>query len=61
VWEFLIEYGRTAWEKCRKLIKQFPCAKKKAFKRFDDNWEKNQVLCVRVGNFVKLIYDGLLG
>ncbi len=57
MWELIIEYGRIAKEKCEKLIKWFPFAKGKTLKRFDKSWGKIQVLCVRVVNFIKWLYN----
>ncbi len=58
MWDAFLDYSRTTWNKCVRLIKQTPRANKKLIKKFDRSWGRHQVIHVKVDNFVRWCYDG---
>jgi len=40
-----------------RLIRKTPRVKKKLLEKFDKSWSRHQVICVRIGNFVRWCYD----
>jgi hypothetical protein len=48
----IIDYGGATWGKCVRMI-QNAFGEHKHIECFDKNWERQQIICTRVGIFVK--------
>ncbi len=53
----IIDYGGATWEKFVWMI-QNALKEHKHIECFDKSWERQQIICTRVGIFVKQCFDG---
>ncbi len=58
IWDALLDYGRVVWNTCMRLIKKTLFGRKKTSQEFNKSWDRHQVICVKVGSFVRWCYDG---
>ncbi len=52
IWNVVIDYGGATWEKCVRMIQNAP-REHKHIECFDKSWKRQQIICTRVGIFIK--------
>ncbi len=57
IWDALFDYHRATRRRCVKNIKQSPTFEHKILENFDKRWQKNHVICVKEGRFIKWCYN----
>jgi hypothetical protein len=58
IWNGLLDNCRASWYNCLGTIKRRPIVKQALLESFDKIWGPNNVICSRIGRFVRCYYDG---
>jgi hypothetical protein len=58
IWNGLLDYGTASWYNSLGTMKRRPIAEQALLELFDKLWGQNNVICSRIGRFVKWCYDG---
>jgi ribosomal silencing factor RsfS len=53
VWEALLDYDKVCVEWMHEVVRLFLDNEQRHFYHFDKVWGRHQVICIRLGNFVK--------